>query len=154
MVGNLGQSRVKVAGNVRTLYSSVRDWEHRLDPDSPNVPAGGTRITCDEIDVNRWQPRDADHPVTEVVASGNSRVMGELFEATAATLKFDEMSGFLTIEGDDRNSANLWHQANRNASRNHLSATKIRYRPADGSTVIDDVKHASVGSNNGLRSNR
>jgi hypothetical protein len=144
VTGNVNDRRMKIEGNVRTIHGSVANWDERLDPDSLRVPVGATRITCDVIDMTQWQPRESTQPVTEVIASGNARVIGELFEATASRLAFEDQNGILTVEGDERNDANLWYQQNRNTNRSHLAAAKIRYRPADGWTSIDNVKRASL----------
>lgn len=143
LVANLHRERMLLVGNVRTLYGGVRHWEQQLDPESPQVPADAVRITCDQLDVARWQPRGAEGPTTELQALGNVRVVSQQFETTSQRLTYDELTDMLTIEGDERSAANLWQKKSPNSPANHLSAGKIRYRPSDEWTSIDDVKKAT-----------
>jgi hypothetical protein len=146
LIGNTGNERMRIDGNVRTLYSQVQRWDQQLDPDSTRVAKGGTRITCEQIDVARWEPKGGDKPTTEVIATGNARVIGDLFEATASRLTYDERSDKLRIEGDERNAANLWSQRSGNSARNHLAAGTIIYGINDGKIEIVDMKKASLSN--------
>ncbi len=143
LVANAHQEQMLLVGNVRTLYGDVRHWEQQLDPESPQVPADAIRITCDQLDVARWQPRGAEGPTTELQALGNVRVVSQQFETTSQRLTYDELTDMLTIEGDERSAANLWQRKSPNSPANLLSAGKIRYRPSDEWTSIDDVKKAT-----------
>jgi hypothetical protein len=144
LIANTENERIALSGNVRALHGGVNNWNQQLDPDLARIPADATRITCDQLEVARWQPRGQDKPTSEIKAVGNVRVEGEQFEATAHRLTFDEASDILTIEGDERTVATLLQKRSRNAAANQLSAGKIRYRPSDEWTSIDNVKQASV----------
>jgi hypothetical protein len=144
LVANTNQERMLLVGNVRTLYGGVARWDQQLDPESTRVPPDAIRITCDQLDVSRWQPRGAEEPTTELQALGNVRVVSQQFETTSHRLTYDELSDMLTIEGDERNAANLWQKRTPNSQANHLSAGKIRYRPSDEWTSIDGVKKATL----------
>ena len=144
LVANTEDERIALSGNVRALHGGVNNWNQQLDPDLARIPANATRINCDQLEVARWQPRGQDKPTSEIKAVGNVRVEGEQFEATAYRLTFEEASDMLTIEGDERTPATLLQKRSRNAAANQLSAGKIRYRPSDEWTSIDNVKHAAV----------
>lgn len=144
LTANAHRTELRVKGRVRTLYAPADSWESQLDPDAPRLPPGGTKITCQQVSISQWTPRGLEQPVSEILASENARILNAQFEATAERLSYSEQSDLLVIEGDSRQDANLWFQAQGAAKRDHLVAGKILYRPGDQWTQIEKVRNATL----------
>ncbi len=140
-----------ISGNVRTLYAPVKDWNQTLDPDKTvRIPTGGVKLTCETVSVSQWQPRSATEPTNEVNAQGNAHIYGDLFEATADRVSYDDATDFLVIEGTPRTDAHLRYQQRPGAQPDDLVAGKIRYRISDQHTEVLKIKNGSFSPNGNL----
>ncbi|QDT01606.1 hypothetical protein [Adhaeretor mobilis] len=139
--GNLHSKRVKLIGNVQTVYGPVDAWEQRLAVSGVDGPGPNTVwIKCDELEV-------AESPAGRLFAPpGGQRLptkMGPLeltaqgrvvFEAQHPTKGFinargnrstyDQAKTLFVIEGSP---VNIAHQAHVGAPFNESTASKLQY---------------------------
>ncbi len=142
--GNIADNRFRIERNVRTVHGTVHDWETSIDPDRVTaLPAGAVKLTCDRIDVDRWQKRDLAEPSNELVAIGNAHIVSDTFEATAESVRYTEANDMMVIEGTPRTDANLWYSPVPGGNRQHIVAGKIQYRPSDQWTHVQGIRSGS-----------
>ena len=143
---NTNDKQLLIRGNVRTLHAPVNSFEHVLDPDvAQALPPESVRITCDELKLAQWTPRNSDEPSQELLATGNAHITSGTFEATADRVSYNQATDMLVVEGTPRSDANLWfRQAPNSKDRDHLVAGKILYRLADQWTEVQSVKNLNI----------
>jgi hypothetical protein len=145
---NSNSTEMRVNQRVRIVYGSVTDWEQQLDPDARSVAQDATKLTCERVEIVQWTPRGSDKPTTDIFATQNARIINQSFEATADSLRYNEQTDMMVIEGNSRQDANLWFQQEPGMPRDHLVAGKILYRPSDQWTQIEKVRNATINQSN------
>lgn len=153
LIANQKLGRVRVDGKVRSLYAPLDTFDQQFDPDNPTRPAGAIKMTCEQMEIAQWQPRDQATKTNEFTARGNSVIVGDDFRATGSRIDFSEAKGLLTLEGSPRDAANLTYTEPQTSNQRNLAAGKILYRPEDGWTDIQDVQEASMGQKGSLFGN-
>ena len=153
LIANQKLGRVRVDGKVRSLYAPLDSFDQQFDPDNPTRPAGAIKMTCEQMEIAQWQPRDQPTKTNEFTARGNSVIVGDDFRATGSRIDFSEAKGLLTLEGSPRDAANLTYTEPQTTNQRSLAAGKILYRPEDGWTDIQDVQEASMGQKGSLFGN-
>ena len=144
ITANQQENKVDVIGNIRALFLGTDNWNLSTDPDElQQVPAGGGKLFCDRIDIDKWQARGYETPIVEFVARGNAQIVGDLFLANSDRISYQDSTDLLIIEGTPRSPAKLWHQETRQSPKTNLVANKIWYRPADQWTQVDKIKSGS-----------
>ena len=147
LIANQKEGRIRVDGKVRSLYAALDSFDQQFDPDNQTRPAGAIKMTCDQMEVAQWQPRDQATKSNEFTARGNSIIVGDEFRATGSRIDFSEAKGLLTLEGSPRDAANLTYIEPQTGNQRNLDAGKILYRPEDGWTDIQDVRGMSMEQN-------
>lgn len=139
---NLNRKELLITGNVRTMYSPIGSFDEVLDPDSlPNMPPDAVKVTCDNLKLVQWTPRNAATPSNELIASGNARIVSSQVEAIADRVSFNQATSMLVVEGTPRSNANLWFRDVPHAQRRQeLVAGKIMFNTADQSYSTQDVE--------------
>ncbi|MEM7453609.1 MAG: hypothetical protein AAF456_04565 [Planctomycetota bacterium] len=141
----LDENRIRISGNVRTVYSPVADWQSAINPDNPGpLRAGAALLTCERIEVDRWQRRDQPQPTNELRASGNTRIISDEMEITAERLNYDEADGMFVIEGTSRQNAILSYKPAGANSRQNVVGTKILYRPSDQWAHVQGIQDGTI----------
>lgn len=140
------QREMIVTGNIRTIYASVLDWEMTVDPDNaPGRPAGSVHLTCSRLQLAQWSPRNNDQPTNEMIASGNTHIRNDRFDAKADRVSYNSSTDMLVVEGTPRSDANLWiKQTPNDPAPTHLVAEKIRYRIKDQWSDTQGVKNLNI----------
>lgn len=154
LVADGENDHVHIDGKVRTLYAPVDNFEQQFNPDNATRPAGAIRLTCERMEMARWQPRGTTTKTNELSAQGNARIVGDQFDATADRLNYSEVKDLLTLEGSNRTAANLSFSDPKASSQRNLVAGKILYRPSDGWTEIQKVQEASMNQSGSMFNNR
>ncbi len=138
-------AKLKIIGNVRAAFVPTNDWNLSLDPDQLfQVPMGGGKLVCEQVEIEKWQARSVSEPTIEFIATGNVHMWGDLFEATAERVSYNDTDDMLIVEGSPRSYAQLWHQKTPQSGRTNLVAGKIWYRPSDQQTRVERIKNAST----------
>lgn len=141
---------VRIDGKVRMLYAPVDHFEQQFNPDNATRPVGAVKLTCEQMEMAQWQQRGFEKKTNEFSASGNARIVGDQFDATADRLNYSEVKDLLTLEGSTRTTANLSYVAPNSNVQRKLAAGKILYRPSDGWTEIQKVQEASMNQQGSL----
>ncbi len=143
---NTNDKQLLIRGNVRTLHAPVSSFEHVLDPDiAQSLPPESVRVTCEELKLAQWTPRNSDEPSQELLATGNAHITSGTFEATADRVSYNQATDMLVVEGTPRSYANLWFWKSPNSKvRVQLVADKILYRLSDQWTDVQGVKNVNI----------
>ena len=141
------QRQMIATGNIRTIYSPVRDWQMTINPnDVQGRPAGSVHLTCERLQLAQWSSRTSSKPSNEMIATGNAHILNDRFDATADRVSYDQSTDMLVVEGTPRRDANLWFKQTANDQNpTHLVAEKIRYRVKDQWTDVQGFKSADGG---------
>ncbi len=143
---NLNQNEMTIRGNVRTLYAPVDSIQVVYDPDqSERLPRESVKITCEQLKIAQWTPRNSSEANNELIATGNTHINSSNFEATADRVSYNRSTDILVVEGTPRSDAHLWFKQTPNSpQRDHLVAGKILYRLADQWTDVQGVKNVNI----------
>lgn len=144
LVSDGNNDHVQINGKVRMLYAPVDNFEQQFNPDNATRPAGAIKLTCEQMEMAQWKQRGTEEKTNELSATGNARIFGDQFDATADRLNYSEVKDLLTLESSSRAAANLSYVDPNSHSQRKLAAGKILYRPSDGWTEIQQVQEASV----------
>ena len=143
------QKEMNIDGNVRTVYAPIGSWQKTFNPDDSrkSAPPGSVNLRCDRLQIAQWTARSDDKPFNEMLASGNTHLFSETFEATANRVSYSQASDVLIVEGTPRTDANLWFKQTPNDKNpTHLIAEKISYRISDQWTQTQGVKNLNINS--------
>ena len=143
------RKEMTVLGNVRTIYAPIGSWKKTFNPDSrrKDAPPGSVNLRCDQLQLAQWASRSDDKSFTEMLATGNTHLYSDQFEATANRVSYSQASDVLVVEGTPRTDANLWFKQTPNDKNpTHLIAEKISYRISDQRTQIQSVKNMNINS--------
>ena len=138
-----------VVGNVRTIYAPIGSWKQTFDPDNrkKKAPPGSVNLRCDQLQLAQWASRSDNKSFNEMLATGNTHLYSDEFEATANRVSYSQASDVLVVEGTPRTDANLWFKQTPNDKNpTHLIAEKISYRISDQRTQIQSVKNMNINS--------
>ncbi|MEE2827469.1 MAG: hypothetical protein VYE64_12655 [Planctomycetota bacterium] len=133
-----------MTGNVRALYIPVSSMDQSYSPDDPNPPADAFRLNCATLTMHQWTPQATGLQQSELRARGNARVSNSQFTATAHEVRYDQGNDYLYLEGSSRSDATLQTISETGGKSARLVAEKIRYRPSDNSTKIENMKRATM----------
>ena len=146
---NPDQKEMTVVGNVRTIYAPIGSWKQTFDPDNrkKKAPPGSVNLRCDQLQLAQWASRSDNKSFNEMLATGNTHLYSDEFEATANRVSYSQASDVLVVEGTPRTDANLWFKQTPNDKNpTHLIAEKISYRISDQRTQIQSVKNMNINS--------
>ncbi len=140
------QREMVIRGNVRALYSPVDSFDRVYLPEQTEpLPADAVKITCEQLKLSEWTPRNAQKSVKDLVASGNAHIISSQLEATADRVSYFEQTDNLVIEGTARSDASLWFKNKSNArQKDRLVAEKIIYRLSDERTEVQGMKNVKI----------
>jgi len=98
--GNQLRRELSFFGNVRTLVGPVASWNDRLDPQRPGgLGPEGVEMTSQSLHVYEFEVPDQG-PQVELVAQGNTQVMGEKFSAFADRVSYNQEKDLLILKGE------------------------------------------------------
>ena len=146
---NPDQKEMTVTGNVRTIYAPIGSWKQNFDPDKrkQDTPPGSVNLRCDSLQLAQWASRTDNKSFNEMLASGNTHLYSDEFEATANRVSYSQATDVLIVEGTPRTDANLWFKQTPNDKNpTHLIAEKISYRISDQWTQTQGVKNLNINS--------
>ena len=128
-------NKVGVEERIRAAYVDVDNWQQGIDPDHAQKQSaeGVVLMTCSNLDLARWQPRGANKPTHEMLASGNVRVDSESLEAESDRLSYDQLTDSLVIEGTPISDAKIWYRRKNDSSIQKANVQKGTYRISDQS---------------------
>ncbi len=138
--GNIENRKLSFHGNVHTLYTDSLEWgDVPTDAELRNPERRGMMLDCDELVLAQWTP-GGGNPVVDMTATGNARVKGSQFDATAERISYFEGNGLVTVEAPTRGDAEFWFQQPDRPNRGHLIAKRIVYNLTTGTYEVDQMK--------------
>ncbi len=143
---NSESKSMEFQGNVRTLYAPVNSLEQAYNPDDQNLPPDAFRLSCAMLTLNQWTPQATGTVQSELRAQGNAQIISDQFTATAHEVRYDQGNDYLYLVGSTRSDATLQTVSETGGKSARLVAEKIRYRPSDNSTKIENMKRATMNN--------
>ena len=137
---------MEIQGNVRTLYAPVNSLEQAYNPDDQNLPPNAFWLNCAMLTLNQWTPQATGTMQSELRAQGNAQIISDQFTATAHEVRYDQGNDYLYLVGSTRSDATLQTVSETGGKSARLVAEKIRYRPSDNSTKIENMKRATMNN--------
>jgi lipopolysaccharide export system protein LptA len=122
--------RLTFADQVQMAYAPVDNWDAVLTTSDPDkLGPQGVAVRCDQLTVVQMPHPTGDRQPFELEALGNTVVEGTTFTARGNRITYDEAKDLLILEGDGRNSADLFRQLQPGAATDHQAAQRILYWP-------------------------
>ena len=123
IVGNILNRHIRFYRRVQTLYGPVPDWNHVLNPNSPNgLGEQGIELVSEKLELADLQQQGQSLVLTAV---GNTKLESQKYSALAHQLQFAQLNSLLTLEGD-RLPAQLFLKPSK-AGAPDAAAKKIMY---------------------------
>ena len=136
--------KVTINGNVRAIYSPVTGFDKSFNPDDQRTPTDAFRLSCSTLQMRQWTPAATQQEQAELNAIGNTQIISNQFAATAHQVRYDQVNDYVYFEGSARTDAILQTFPTAESGAKRLVAGKIRYRPSDGATQVENVKQANM----------
>jgi hypothetical protein len=150
ITGNLHQQLIELHDDVRGVYGPVKRWGEEL-PLNPNPLGPGEMVfSADKLQASQAADANPSASSLEFRATGNTRVDGQMFSATAHELNYVQGKGQLTLKGagpnagEGHNDAVLYYQPRPGGPQNELRAGTITYWPATNHADIDKARTFQV----------
>jgi hypothetical protein len=145
--GNMNQREVRFGDDVHTVYGPVPTWESKLDPNlKDGLGPRGIEMTCEQLKVREMTGSTAEARFIELEAIGNTDVTGNGFRASSSVMRYSSDKQTLTLEGDGRRDATIWHQERPGADPRTVSAKIITYWPQVRRVRIEKVRSSSLSN--------
>ncbi len=146
LTANQRNNTMRIEGNTRTAWAPVATSNEIVDPDkTAALPSNAVLIKGDQLDFVQWKKRGYANPVNVIQANGNAIVRGRLFEALGHTLRYDDFSDVITVQGSRQSVASLSHRESEKSPVQSLRMDKIRYHLTEGWAQVDDFRSGSGG---------
>ena len=143
--GNLHHRTLTFYDQVHCVYGPVESWDATLDIDDPDsLGPKGALLTSDALTVTQIAtPLEGDSSL-ELLAQGNVRVEGSMFNAWGHRMSYDQAKDLLILEGTGRADAQLFYQKRVGAPTQNVQMGKIRYRPKTNEIQLDDASSVDL----------
>ena len=152
--GNLENRELHFHGNVHTFYVDISQWH--ATPDESVIRRPGNRgmiMDCDNLVLAQWTPQSGE-PTLEMTATGNARIRGSQFDASAERISYTQMTNLLVIEAPNRSNAELRFSRPGQTNRGLMVAKTITYNLVTGETQVQEMKQMDYSQQGSLRSSR
>ena len=137
--GNLHARTLTFHDQVHCVYGPVDSWDATLDMNDPDsLGPEGALLTGDELTVTQMTSPLDDTKSMELLAQGNVRVEGNMYNAWGHRMTYDQAKDLIILEGTGRADAQLFYQKRKGDPPQHSQMGKIRYRPSTNQIQIDD----------------
>ena len=141
--GNLRQEDVRLKSNVHVVYGPVTRWEDTIpDADYRRAASRSIEVHCAELRAARLTRNGLSGLALN--ATGNTRILGHLFEATAERLSYDQLKDLVVLEGNPRSGVALRYAAKPGSEPITMNAERIRLWPTTMDIQTDGFRGAQV----------
>lgn len=150
IVGDLAQRRIEFQERVRTTYSPANEFTDHIVAELPSDLADerGMLMTSDRLIVTelftpsaRWM---------ELEATNNAYLEGRALKVQAASIRYSSDKEVVTVSGDGRADATIWHQAAPGQTPSKVIVQKWKYFLRTGAWESDGIKHFDLQNINQL----
>ena len=144
--GNFKRERLLLRDQVRTAFAPVGTWDAVISTENPDqLGPRGAVLRCDQLALAQVIAPLGSRKTSELVAYGNTDVEGKTpdgknFKARGQRITYDEAKDLLILEGDGRNLAELFIQAQHGGAVTKYSAQTIRYWPNTGAVDTSGMR--------------
>lgn len=149
LVANTLNNQVIVTGNLRTVYTPVKNFEQEHDPDGAGrLPTDAIRLNCEQIVLSQSLNRFTGLTFNQFAATKNAHIRSETFDSTADSIQYDEQTDQLTVESLSGKEVSLSHRRDANSGWNRIVGKRLTYRVSDQSFQADKVGRieATIGN--------
>jgi len=138
LAGNVRNRQMTFRRRVEAAYAPVDSWQPALDPeDFESLGPRGVTLDCDELTVTDMPQPSGEGRAMELVATGNVKVEGRAFSASAPRMTYDDAKQLLILEEDGWTDAELFYQERDGARRSEIKAGRILYWHSTGQVHVD-----------------
>lgn len=149
--GNLESRQLQFQGNVHTFYTTTIGWN--TIPGERVIQQAGSRgmiLDCNQLVLAQWTPQ-ASGPTMEMIASGNARVAGSQFNATAERISYYQANGQVVMEAPNRSNAEIWFNNPGTSNKGHMVAKTITYNLDSGECQVQQMQQMEYSQQGPLR---
>ena len=148
-----GGRRLEFNGNVHCFYTQTPDWES--NPSENLLQQSSTPamvMDCDLLTLDQWTPHGSETTV-DMVATGNARISGNQFRATAERISFSQSNVLVVLDAPVRANVEIWFADPRGGSTGHAIAKTVTYNIETGECQWQQGKQIDYSQNGSLNRN-
>ncbi|MDB4391951.1 hypothetical protein N9006_01225 [bacterium] len=133
--------RLNTNSGAKIFYDIVSNW---LPPNQANLNSGSVTLECDELEIDKWAPRNQKQNV-ELLATGNVTFTSDALDITADRIAYNGSTDKITIKGNIRNDANLVHRKFLGDLKpDRLNARSFSYSVKDKALSADGMRQLNI----------
>jgi lipopolysaccharide export system protein LptA len=137
--GLLDKRQIEFHRDVRTTFVPVKDWDERIEVKQlEDLGERGILMTCEKLTVIEMRPAGRK-PWIEAFVTGNAIVEGQTFTVHAPRISYTSDKQLLTLEGDGRADAVLWHRTAPGQPGSRVPAQKWQYWIETGEFSVEGI---------------
>jgi len=142
-----GGRRLEFQGNVHCFYTQTLDWESQ-PPESllQQADPPAMLMDCDLLTLDQWTPHGSETTV-DMVATGNARISGNQFRATAERISFSQSNVLVVLDAPIRANVEIWFADPRGGSTGHAIAKTVTYNIETGECQWQQGKQIDYSQN-------
>lgn len=127
-----GGRKLEFKGNVHCFYTQTIDWESNPSESllqQADPPA--MLMDCDLLTLDQWTPHGSETTV-DMVATGNARISGNQFRATAERISFSQSNVLVVLDAPIRANVEIWFADPHGGATGHAIAKTVTYNIETG----------------------
>lgn len=141
--GDLRQLDVRCDEHVVAIYGPVPRWDGAVPlGDHRREGSRSIELRCNAL--RAAQVRHESRSGLLLEAAGNTHIQGELFDARAERLTYDQLRDLVVLEGDARSGAVLRHSLKRGTEPATWNTGRILFWPKSGNVEINEFRNLEV----------
>ncbi|MCP4461576.1 MAG: hypothetical protein GY819_02120 [Planctomycetaceae bacterium] len=146
-----GGRRLEFQGNVHAFYTQAMDWETQPTERILQQPGNqGMVMDCDLLTLDQWTPQGSK-PTIDMVATGNARINGSQFKATAERISFSQSNVLVVLDAPIRANVEIWYADPRGGTNGHAIAKTVTYNIETGECQWQEGKQIDYSQQGPLR---
>lgn len=135
------KDRLSTDSGAKVFYDMASNW---VAPNQANLNSGSVTLDCDELEIDKWAPRNQKQNV-ELLATGNVTFTSDALDITADRIAYNGSTDKITIKGNIRNDANLVHRKFLGDLKpDRLNARSFSYSVQDKSLSADGMRQLNI----------
>jgi lipopolysaccharide export system protein LptA len=144
--GLLDKRQIEFHRDVRTTFVPVKDWDERVEVNRlEDLGEQGVLMTSEKLTVIEMRP-GGQKPWIEAFVTGNAIVEGKTFTVHAPRISYTSDKQLLTLEGDGRADAVLWHRTAPGQPESRVPAQKWQYWMETGEFSVQGIGNSDFQS--------
>ena len=138
------KNKMTLGGRIRIVHLATDDWGINVDPEQmpTALQSAATLLTCEQLTLARWQPRDAAAPTHEMIADGNVRIFGDTIDLSSNRVSYNQANDMLVVNGTNRTAANIRYRKAAGPKRawQEFSGEKFEYQIGSQTVNINGLQ--------------